>query len=111
MGFPLVRPALTAVTSAFFLCSTVPSLAQSSATAPDSAISPATTAQPITKAEQKKQAKAQRKAERKAAHAKNTAELKKLEDSGYHPGRNDPNYPEDLQAAQKKANAPAGASQ
>ena len=65
----------------------------------------------MTKAEQKKQAKAQRKAERKAAHAKNAAELKKLEDNGYRPTMNDPNYPQNLQNAQKKANAAAGASQ
>jgi hypothetical protein len=42
---------------------------------------------------------AQRKAARKQARAKRTAELKKLEDAGYKPGRDDPNYPDDLQAA------------
>jgi predicted Rossmann fold nucleotide-binding protein DprA/Smf involved in DNA uptake len=48
--------------------------------------------------------KAQRKADRKAARAKKNAELKKLEDAGYNPARaNDPNYPQDLQNAQKKA--------
>jgi hypothetical protein len=50
------------------------------------------------------QTKAQKKAARKEARAKKNAELKKLEDAGYNPGRaNDPNYPQDLQNAQKKA--------
>lgn len=56
--------------------------------------------------------KAQKKAARKQARAKKNAELKKLEDAGYNPSRaNDPNYPEDLQKAQKKAGIGAGASQ
>jgi predicted Rossmann fold nucleotide-binding protein DprA/Smf involved in DNA uptake len=56
--------------------------------------------------------KAQKKAARKAARAKKNAELKKLEDAGYNPARaNDPNYPQDLQNAQKKAGLGAGASQ
>ena len=38
------------------------------------------------------------------------ADEKKLEDAGYKPSLNDPNYPQNLQDAQKKANA-AGASQ
>jgi hypothetical protein len=58
-----------------------------------------------------KETKAQRKAERKEARAKKNAELKKLEDAGYTPGRNDPNYPTDLQNAQKKAGIGAAASQ
>lgn len=58
-----------------------------------------------------KPTKAERKAARKQARAKKNAELKKLEDSGYQPGRNDPNYPTDLQNAQKKAGIGAGASQ
>ena len=45
---------------------------------------------------------AQRKAEHKAARAKNNAELKKLEDAGYKPAANDPNYPQNLQNAEKK---------
>jgi len=64
----------------------------------------ATQAAPTTKAEKK--------AARKQARAKKNAELKKLEDAGYNPGRaNDPNYPQDLQNAQKKAGIGAGASQ
>ncbi|HZZ02034.1 DUF4148 domain-containing protein [Paraburkholderia sp.] len=55
--------------------------------------------------------KAQRKAARKQARAKKNAELKQLESNGYNPSRNDPNYPTDLQNAQKKAAAGAAASQ
>jgi hypothetical protein len=55
--------------------------------------------------------KAQRKQARKEARAKKNAELKKLEDAGYQPSRNDPNYPQDLQNAQKKAGIGQGASQ
>ncbi|MGF6774196.1 Flp pilus assembly protein TadG [Paraburkholderia sp. GAS199] len=58
-----------------------------------------------------KPTKAERKAARKQARAKKNAELKKLEDAGYQPSRNDPNYPTDLQNAQKKAGIGAGASQ
>ncbi|CAB3741488.1 DUF4148 domain-containing protein [Paraburkholderia rhynchosiae] len=58
-----------------------------------------------------KPTKAERKAARKQARAKKNAELKKLEDAGYQPSRNDPNYPEDLQKAQKKAGVGTGASQ
>ncbi|WP_096031218.1 DUF4148 domain-containing protein [Caballeronia fortuita] len=56
--------------------------------------------------------KADKKAARKQARAKKNAELKKLEDAGYNPARaNDPNYPQDIQNAQKKAGIGAGASQ
>jgi hypothetical protein len=56
--------------------------------------------------------KAEKKAARKQARAKKNAELKKLEDAGYSPGRaNDPNYPQDLQNAQKKAGTGAGSGQ
>jgi hypothetical protein len=58
-----------------------------------------------------KPTKAERKAARKQARAKKNAELKKLEDAGYQPGQNDPNYPDKLQAAQKKAGIGAPASQ
>ncbi|HEX7912622.1 MAG TPA: hypothetical protein VF534_31645 [Paraburkholderia sp.] len=58
-----------------------------------------------------KPTKAERKAARKQARAKKNAELKKLEDAGYHPAANDPNYPTDLQNAQKKAGIGTGASQ
>ncbi|MDR5752447.1 MULTISPECIES: DUF4148 domain-containing protein [unclassified Caballeronia] len=48
--------------------------------------------------------KADRKAAKKQARAKKNAELKKLEDAGYKPGaRDDSNYPQDIQDAQKKA--------
>lgn len=56
--------------------------------------------------------KAQRKQARKEARAKKNAELKKLEDAGYQPGHaNDPNFPEDLQNAQKKAGVGQGTGQ
>jgi hypothetical protein len=58
-----------------------------------------------------KPTKAERKAAHKQARAKKNAELKKLEDAGYQPAANDPNYPAKLQAAQKKAAAGAAASQ
>ncbi len=58
-----------------------------------------------------KPTKAERKAARKQARAKKNAELKKLEDAGYQPSRNDPSYPNDLQKAQKKAGIGTGASQ
>ncbi|ACC73332.1 DUF4148 domain-containing protein [Paraburkholderia phymatum] len=59
-----------------------------------------------------KPTKQQRKQAHKEARAKKNAELKKLEDAGYQPARaNDPNYPQDLQDAQKKAGIGTGASQ
>ncbi|MFT4066456.1 hypothetical protein [Paraburkholderia sp.] len=69
----------------------------------------ATTAQPGTSTA--KPTKAERKAARKQARAKKNAELKKLEDAGYQPAQNDPNYPNKLQDAQKKAGVGAAASQ
>jgi hypothetical protein len=98
---------LAAATAAFLIGVTAPAFAQTEASAPAAA----TASQPLTKeqkAQAKAQAKAQRKAERKEARAKNNAELKKLEDAGYKPALNDPNYPQNLQEAQKKA---AGSSQ
>ena len=56
--------------------------------------------------------KQQRKEARKEARAKKNAELKKLEDAGYQPGRaSDPNYPQDIQDAEKKAGIGQGKSQ
>ncbi len=56
--------------------------------------------------------KVQRQAARKEARAKKNAELKKLEDAGYNPAkRDDSNYPQDIQNAQKKAGIRQGASQ
>ncbi|MEX3982244.1 DUF4148 domain-containing protein [Paraburkholderia sp. EG287A] len=102
---------LAAATAVFLIGAAAPARAQPEASA---AAAVAAASQPLTK-EQKKQAKAQakaqRKAERKEARAKNNAELKKLEDAGYKPALNDPNYPQNLQDAQKKANAGPGASQ
>ncbi|MFL9963620.1 DUF4148 domain-containing protein [Paraburkholderia sediminicola] len=61
---------------------------------------------PLTKAERK----AQHKAARKEAKAKNSAEIKRLKDAGYQPNQNDPNYPENLQKAERKAAAGQAAS-
>jgi hypothetical protein len=80
-----------------------PSHAQDTKSASDVAAIGASSATP---------SKAQRKQAAKEARAKRTAELKKLEGAGYQPGRaNDPNYPQDLQNAQKKAGVGQGASQ
>ena len=49
------------------------------------------------------QRRAERTAARKEARAKRTAEIKNLEGSNYRPGRNDPNYPVNMQDATKKA--------
>ena len=112
MHSTISRLTFAATTLAFLIGAAAPALAQTESSAPAGAQTAAS--QPLTK-EQKKQAKeqarAQHKAERKAARAKNTAELKKLEAAGYKPAQNDPNYPQNLQDAQKKANAAAGASQ
>ena len=91
------------------VASVAPAFAQSggsSAPAGDEAAAAAPSA-----AASKAAAKAQRKAARKQARAKKNAELKQLESNGYNPSRNDPNYPTDLQNAQKKAAAGAAASQ
>jgi hypothetical protein len=49
--------------------------------------------------------RAQRKAERRAAHAKNKAEVGKLQQHGYEQNSDNTNYPQDLQNAQKKSGA------
>ncbi|MFM0317218.1 DUF4148 domain-containing protein [Paraburkholderia nemoris] len=92
----------------FSVASVAPALAQSAGSAPagDEAAAAAPSA-----AASKAAAKAQRKAARKQARAKKNAELKQLESNGYNPARNDPNYPTDLQNAQKKAAAAGAASQ
>lgn len=55
--------------------------------------------------------KMQRKAARKQNHAKKNADLKQLEGAGYNPSRTSPNYPTDVQNAEKKADAASGAHQ
>jgi hypothetical protein len=100
---------LAAAAAAFLIGAAGPVFAQD-ASAPAATAQAASMAQP-TKAQQKQQAKAQRKADRKAARAKKNAELKTLEQNGYNPAVNDPNYPQNLQNAEKKANAAGGASQ
>ena len=69
-------------------------------------------ANPVAASKSAASTKAQRKAARKEARAKKNAELKQLESNGYNPGaRNDTNYPQNLQNAQKKAGSGAAASQ
>ncbi|RFU48405.1 DUF4148 domain-containing protein [Paraburkholderia sp. DHOC27] len=100
--FRLTAIALGFTVAAFVAGTAVPAIAQTDTGATDAggamAASGATT-------------KAERKAARKQARAKKNAELKKLEENGYQPGRADPNYPQDLQNAQKKAGIGQGASQ
>ncbi|OLL31000.1 hypothetical protein BTH42_14610 [Burkholderia sp. SRS-W-2-2016] len=85
-----------------------PAGGEAGANATNAAVQPAPSASaPLSKAERK----AQRKAVRKEAKAKNAAELKRLKDAGYQPGQNDPNYPENLQKAERKAATAQGASQ
>ncbi|MFC6307971.1 hypothetical protein [Paraburkholderia dipogonis] len=79
--------------------------------AAQSASDAAMSAAPGMAASSAKPTKAERKEARKQARAKKNAELKKLEDAGYQPAQNDPNYPDKLQKAQKKAGVGAGASQ
>ncbi len=98
---------VVAATAAFFVGAGIPAFAQTAASAPDNGAAMAAPAS-VSKADQKKQAKAQQKQARKEARAKKNAELKKLEDAGYRPGQNSPNYPEDLQNAQKKAAQSSG---
>jgi len=49
--------------------------------------------------------KAQKKADRKARRAKKNAELGQLEKNGYNPQGDRVDYPQDMQNAQKKADA------
>lgn len=46
-----------------------------------------------------------KKAARKANRAQKNAELDKLEKNGYKPSANESNYPDNIQNAEKKANA------
>jgi Domain of unknown function (DUF4148) len=94
-----VRFATTIAIAISAMISALPAIAQTSPGA-DSGINASST-------------KAQRKAARKEARARKNAELKKLEDSGYNPGaRDDENYPQDIQNAEKKAaGTPRAASQ
>lgn len=92
--------ALSSIVCTVFAFGSTSSFAQDTG----STVTAPTQAEPSTKAEKK--------AARKQARAKKNAELKKLEDAGYNPSRaNDPNYPQDIQNAQKKAGIGAGASQ
>lgn len=102
MRIQIRKLTLAATAAAFLFGSAVPAFAQT-----DAASAPAAQDAKAAKSEARKAARAKRKAEHKAARAKNTAELKKLEDAGYKPAANDPNYPQNLQNAEKKAGAAA----
>jgi hypothetical protein len=98
---PSKKMAVLLASAALMIGSTAPAFAQSSGGA-----SATGTADAATQASAPaKTTKAERKAARKQARAK------KMEDAGYHPSQNDPNYPQDLQNAQKKAGIGQGASQ
>ncbi|MGQ7935849.1 hypothetical protein [Paraburkholderia sp. D1E] len=100
----IVGLAITAMTAG----SLVPAMAQ------DAGGTAAVNATAVVKpdaASSAKPSKAERKAARKKARAKKNVELKKLEDAGYKPASNDPNYPTDLQNAEKKAGLGQGANQ
>ncbi|KVR14139.1 hypothetical protein [Burkholderia ubonensis] len=103
------RLTLVAAAAALLIGGVPPAYAQAPASEP-AAQAQAQDAK-AAKAQARKEARAKHKAEHKAARAKNNAELKKLEDAGYKPAANDPNYPQNLQDAEKKAGAAAGASQ
>jgi hypothetical protein len=104
---PSKKMAVLLASAALMIGSTAPAFSQSSGGAAAGGTADAT-AQASAPA---KTTKAERKAARKQARAKKNAELKKLEDAGYHPSQNDPNYPQDLQNAEKKAGIGQGASQ
>ncbi|QGZ66426.1 DUF4148 domain-containing protein [Paraburkholderia acidisoli] len=73
---------------------------------------PADTSGTAASASTAKPTKAQRKQARKEARARKNAELSKLEKNGYNPATsNDSTYPQDIQNAEKKANAAPGANQ
>lgn len=110
MSIPISKKALavTIVTCLFGAATSALAQTEASAAASETA---ASSAKPLTKTEQRKQLRAQRKAARKEAHAKNAAELKKLESAGYRPGANDLDYPENAQKAEQKAAAGTAASQ
>lgn len=102
MRIQIRKLTLAATAAAFLFGSAVPAFAQETASAPAAQAAQDAKA---AKSEARKAARAKRKAEHKAARAKNAAELKKLEDAGYKPAANDPNYPQNLQNAEKKAGA------
>ncbi|WP_083654916.1 hypothetical protein [Burkholderia sp. SRS-W-2-2016] len=92
-----IKRIMLGISAAAFMAGTIP-LACAQGT---DAAAPAASAAKPSKAE----LKAEHKAARKQARAKKNAELKKLEDAGYQPAANDPNYPNKLQEAQKKVGA------
>lgn len=61
------------------------------------------TASPPHAASGKAAVKAERKQQRTEARARKNAELKKLEGTGYRPGESDPDYPQNIEKAEKKS--------
>jgi hypothetical protein len=92
---------------AALVCFSRPALAQSGGTSnlratntdQAQAANPPGPASSPTKAE----LRAKRKTERHQTRVAKNAELKRLEDAGYQPGQYDPNYPANLQNAEKPA--------
>jgi hypothetical protein len=86
-------------TNALFVLTAVAAILTCSAAEAQTADAPASTPKQV------------RKAERKAARTKRNAELKILEQNGYKPqGGDNPNYPQNAQNAERKANASGAAS-
>jgi hypothetical protein len=114
MRFSVSKLTLVTATAAFLVGAAAPVFAQTDASAPVATAPAGASNSKAAAKEAKKQARAQdranRRAERKTARAKNTAELKRLEDAGYKPAQNDTDYPQNLQNAQKRS-AAVGASQ
>jgi uncharacterized membrane protein len=98
MTMPRVRVAsITVLASLGIVLGGAPGAFAQSTDATPAAPSPA----PLTP---KQLQKAQRKADRKAARAKNSAELSKLEKNGYNPAGDRNDYPDNLRKAEDKAN-------
>lgn len=97
----LVFPAMPAFSQSTANPSTGTAAAQSStSTQPEASQSGNGSGETLTP----KQQRSARKANAKAAHAQRKAELSKLEKQGYKPTATEPNYPDNIQNAEKKAN-------
>lgn len=90
------RPFACAVWSAVFIISSLAAHAQTTSNS-------ATSAENSSASKQSQ--KTQKKAESKARRAQKNAELSELEKSGYNPAGKRTDYPEDIQNAQRKADA------
>jgi hypothetical protein len=106
---PAKKLAVLLASGALMICAVAPAMAQSASDA-SSNDNTTGTAKPASP-QNAQTTKEQRKEARKEARAKKNAELKKLEDAGYQPSKDDPSYPKNLQNAEKKAGIGAAASQ